>query len=84
MWASNPIPATFTNGWLLTEQESINLIMLLLNCFNALMKSLLILKWYAKPLPEPIGIIASATFVPIKAFEHSLTVPSPPTATTMS
>jgi len=38
----------------------------------------------ANPFPEPAGRIANLVVVPIKAVPTSCTLPSPPTAQTMS
>lgn len=38
----------------------------------------------AKPLPDPIGIIANLVFDPIKVVPISCTEPSPPIAQTIS
>ena len=43
-----------------------------------------VLRVEARPFPEPIGIIPSPTLVPTRLLATSLTVPSPPQATTIS
>ena len=78
------MPATFSDMCSLIDMVSIVLqVISLMTCIALLTRSG-ISKKRANPFPDPVGMIASAVVVLIRAEPTSLTVPSPPTATTTS
>lgn len=82
--ASNPTPKVqkklrpFTSPWSHTSVRPSAIIS------SAALTSTGMFRWRASPLPEPQGMIPKATPVPHRALAVSLTVPSPPAASTIS
>ena len=83
MCASKPTPATLTNSRPSMSPTSMSAIGAVEHPASARDASAGIPSMRARPLPEPAGMIASAAAVPTSAVATSLTVPSPPHATTM-
>ncbi len=82
--ASRPMPAVQKNGRSPTMPTSIRTIQASFSTFTARTGSRLIPRCRARPSPLPQGMMPRAFSDPSKPFPTSLTVPSPPTATTMS
>lgn len=82
--ASNPTPAVQKNGFPLSEQVSMVLALAVFKKPMAFSSLSGMFKSLASPLPEPIGIMPRAVLLFNSPVATSFTVPSPPTAMTLS